>query len=129
LFDADGIAFSEFDRYAARYGIEDVDEFDRFKSIIKRLYATWREAMDDKAKAGGRVSGLALLRFEAARHVSRNAGYRRADEPACHQYAGRHLMYRAASKRTGRRLLRETGAPPALPPRSWRVPPHNRSSH
>jgi hypothetical protein len=43
LASTDGIGFAELDRYAARYGVEGVDEFDRFKTIVRRVNTVWAE--------------------------------------------------------------------------------------
>lgn len=41
LANHEGIPFADLDRYAARYGIEDVDEFDRFATVVRRLNSEW----------------------------------------------------------------------------------------
>lgn len=38
-FGAAPIPWSSIDRYAARYGIHDIDKFDRFATLIKRMDA------------------------------------------------------------------------------------------
>jgi hypothetical protein len=43
LASTDGIGFAELDRYASRYGIDGVDEFDRFKAIVRRVNTVWTE--------------------------------------------------------------------------------------
>lgn len=35
------IPFTSIDRYAARYGIEDADDFDRFHTLIRRMDAAF----------------------------------------------------------------------------------------
>lgn len=38
------LPFSSIDRYAARYGLDDIDEFDRFRSLIRAVdaeFVTW----------------------------------------------------------------------------------------
>lgn len=41
LMNANGIPFADLDRYATRYGIEGVDEFERFKTLVRRLNSVW----------------------------------------------------------------------------------------
>lgn len=39
----DGIRFSELDAYAARYGVDGLDHFHRFKTLVTRLNSKWVE--------------------------------------------------------------------------------------
>lgn len=58
---AGSIPFSAIDRYAARYGIDDLDEFDRFRRMIRaqdRAYlkdaAERMKTKPDKSKSPGK---------------------------------------------------------------------------
>lgn len=45
------IPFSSLDRYADRYGIDDGEEFDRFRASIRRMdaaYLKWARKESDK---------------------------------------------------------------------------------
>lgn len=50
LCSADGIAFRDLDAYASRYGIDEVEFFDRFKTLVRRLNAKWVEMIRTEDK-------------------------------------------------------------------------------
>lgn len=43
LANLDGIPFSELDAYGRRYGVDDIDHFHRFKTLVRRLNSKWAE--------------------------------------------------------------------------------------
>lgn len=45
------IPFSSIDRYAARFGIDDPDAFDRFHSLMSAMNATLSEVLASRAPA------------------------------------------------------------------------------
>lgn len=47
---AGAIPFSSIDRYAARYGIEDLDEFDRFRRMIRAQDRAYLKAEAERLK-------------------------------------------------------------------------------
>lgn len=47
------IPFSSLDRYAARYGIEDIDEFDRFIALIWAMDGAFLDHMNRKRERAG----------------------------------------------------------------------------
>ncbi|WP_371346465.1 hypothetical protein [Ancylobacter sp. IITR112] len=50
------IQFSSVDRYAIRYGIDGIDEFDRFTSLIRAMDSAFLEQINRKREgAGGAV--------------------------------------------------------------------------
>jgi hypothetical protein len=67
----DGIGFAELDRYAARYGIEGVDEFDRFKTIIRRVNTVWAEIVTGAHKPPAAEEGDEQPRPKAAARARR----------------------------------------------------------
>lgn len=47
------IQFTSLDRYAARYGIDGVDEFDRFTTLIRAMDGVFLERMSRKREGAG----------------------------------------------------------------------------
>lgn len=47
------IQFSSLDRYATRYGIDSVDEFDRFTTLIRAMDGVFLEQMNRKREGAG----------------------------------------------------------------------------
>lgn len=47
------IQFSSLDRYATRYGIDSVDEFDRFTTLIRAMDGVFLEQMNRKRETAG----------------------------------------------------------------------------
>jgi hypothetical protein len=46
------IPFTAIDRYAVRYGIEEVDEFDTFRNVIRSMDAEFRDQTTPKSAEG-----------------------------------------------------------------------------
>lgn len=48
------ISWSAIDRYAERYGIDDLDDFERFRRMIRAQDRVYLEDVAERAKKGGK---------------------------------------------------------------------------
>jgi hypothetical protein len=56
-FAAGPIPFTAIDAYAARYGIDDIDQFDRFRALIRAMECERADYQEERRKANEKAGG------------------------------------------------------------------------
>lgn len=56
-FAAGPIPFTAIDAYAVRYGIEDIDQFDRFRALIRAMEGERADYQEERRKANEKAGG------------------------------------------------------------------------